>query len=243
MMGNLNLGLTLGLVLCLVLTLGLGLVLGLGLNLGICLGCLVLSLGLGLERVLIMEYYSDKPIFKIGDWVKIPFDDSNPHLKDQIGQVTKESQLHSPYWTEVLVNGNTYPLRGSELMPMNKTILQEKLNQFTGTQSYHRFGLFPSHLLTDGTKFLADETQSFWLMDIISSYQLHKKILKNPKLQEFQIWKLTTKNDKGTVTCQEDSNLKPIITQKISYTDFPLNEITLYVVKQDNLIIMLPSEY
>lgn len=68
-----------------------------------------------MEEKLHGQYYMDKPILKAGDKVKIRFDDSNPHLKDEIGEVVKDSQLQIPYWTEVKVKENTYMLRGNEL--------------------------------------------------------------------------------------------------------------------------------
>ena len=52
-----------------------------------------------------------------------------------------------------------------------KEILAQ-LNNFTGTEKYHRFSsLFPNILLTDGANHLANQANCFWLMDIIASVQ------------------------------------------------------------------------
>ena len=44
---------------------------------------------------------------------------------------------------------------------MRKLDLQT-LNQFTGTTQYRRIG--PRHLLTDGTHYLAEQAECYWLM-------------------------------------------------------------------------------
>jgi hypothetical protein len=43
-----------------------------------------------------------------------------------------------------------------------------QLSNFTGTEKYHRISR--RHLLTDGTKYLADEAECFWMMDAIASH-------------------------------------------------------------------------
>ena len=48
---------------------------------------------------------------------------------------------------------------------MRKLDLQT-LNQFTGTTQYRRIG--PRHLLTDGTHYLAEQAECYWLMGEIA---------------------------------------------------------------------------
>ena len=43
-----------------------------------------------------------------------------------------------------------------------------QLNQFIGTEKYYRISR--RHLLTDGTKYLAEQAACFWLMDAIASH-------------------------------------------------------------------------
>ncbi len=68
-----------------------------------------------------------------------------------------------------------------------------------------------------------------------------------------QFWKLIAKDGKATLTCIEDSGRKPIITQEIESTDFPLDEVEVWVERggfpADNsdgfveaMVAMLPSE-
>jgi hypothetical protein len=88
--------------------------------------------------------------------------------------------------------------------------------QFTGTEGYIRWSpLFPRMVLTDGTKFVAENgggAGAYWLMDAIASHQ--PKALKDERLREMQFWNLTvTEKDGGNtaiLTCRADSPLVPL---------------------------------
>ena len=109
------------------------------------------------------------------------------------------------------------------------------LSQFTGTENWYRHPLVRKVLYTDGAKYVADKCEAYWLLDAIASWQLDPKVKDEP----FQVWKLTTKDSTGVLVC-EDGNGHEVTRQEISYTDFPLDEITLWFT--DN-VILLPSEY
>ena len=49
-----------------------------------------------------------------------------------------------------------------------KKFVPTQLSYFTGTEKYYRISR--RHLLTDGTKYLAEEAECFWMMDAISSH-------------------------------------------------------------------------
>jgi len=111
------------------------------------------------------------------------------------------------------------------------------LAQFTGTEAYHHFNILaPNVLLTDGGKYLADKAGAYWLMDVIASYL--------PKVDDtFAVAKLA-KDGEAWEFRLEDGNDNAHATQTILYSDFPFDEMTLFVVRQDDLwIVMLPSEY
>lgn len=112
---------------------------------------------------------------------------------------------------------------------------EEDLAQFTGTEKYYNYFNLK---LTDGVYYLAKEGECFWLLDIILSYQpKHHNI-------PFQLWELNIDEEEdkraAVITMREDSNTKPLITQKIPYTDFPLDYLKLFVIDR---VILLPSEY
>ena len=121
-------------------------------------------------------------------------------------------------------------------------VLKNNLRQFTGTEHYWRYSpLFPNVVLTDGAKYLADQAGAYWLMDVISSHM--------PKVKDYFAIAWFYKID--SEWCFRLLSDLPIeddtvewAHQKIEFSDFPLNEIKLYVAKQDDLwVILLPSEY
>lgn len=68
---------------------------------------------------------------------------------------------------------------------MNKHALKS-LDGFTGTESYHLFS--PGFFVTDGVKFLCENAECFWLLNIIYSFQQH--CVKDASLRDMQFWHL-----------------------------------------------------
>jgi hypothetical protein len=131
---------------------------------------------------------------------------------------------------------------------MTKEDIEKQLPHFYGTNGYHLFnGLFRRHVATDGAKFVADSCNAFWLLEAIASY--HAECMADPMLQGIQFWKFKLNDDKesGVLTCERDTD-DVAIRQEIPYTDFPLDEIRLWVEPGCDAdmnplwVIMLPSE-
>lgn len=123
-----------------------------------------------------------------------------------------------------------------EAPPSKADVLAQTLPQFTGTERYYR--LYPGVLLTDGAKYLADEAEAYWLLDVIWSH------LPSVQEDEWFVCARLERQREGAHFTLGDGNGGVYAQQAIAYTDFPLNEITLYVAKQDGLwIVLLPSEY
>ena len=110
------------------------------------------------------------------------------------------------------------------------------LQQFIGSEVFYKHWLGIRY--TDGVKYLANEAGAYWLIDAIASHQ-DRKLLSNPRLREFQIWRLVVENSSATLICSLDTDIE-VRRQQIPYTDFPLPEIKLYLVDK---VLMLPSEY
>jgi hypothetical protein len=112
--------------------------------------------------------------------------------------------------------------------------IKESLMQFTGTCNYYK------HLLgivyTDGIKFLADECQCYWLIDVVASYQYDSKV----KQEEFQVYKLKVNADKTAILNIEDGNYNVVASQDFEFTDFPLDSIEIWFC---NNTCYLPSEH
>lgn len=147
---------------------------------------------------------------------------------------------------------------------MNAKEFESTLSRFTGLEDYHRHPLMRNVYATDGAEFVfrnggkeippRKEFQEFtnntanWLFDLIASW-LHKT-----RSEPFQVWKLERrwKNKKHTkcdwlASC-EDGNGHVVAKQVIEYSDFMLDEITLWMEygSIDGVnpawIIMIPSE-
>ena len=117
-----------------------------------------------------------------------------------------------------------------------KKIDSNQFNQFTGTAKYYRISR--RHLLTDGSKYLAEEAACFWLMDAIASH-----LTEIGTAEWFVVIKTTVKQT-SAVMVYEDGNGTELARQEIPYTDLPLAHIDLYACwDTEHWVIMLPSEY
>lgn len=118
---------------------------------------------------------------------------------------------------------------------MNTKELCLSLSQFIGTEKYYR--ITHRHLLTDGTKYLAEQAECFWLMTAIASHlpkQFH---------DYFAVVNLRVKDSAAQLTF-DDGNGNIFASQKIEYTDFPLSDMKLYCAFDGEYwVIMLTSEY
>jgi hypothetical protein len=113
---------------------------------------------------------------------------------------------------------------------------QFNLSAFTGTERYYRISR--KHLLTDGTKYLAEQADCFGMMDAIASH-----LMEIGTADWFVVVKTSVK-DAAALMVYEDGNGNEHARQEVPYTDFPLAEITLYACWDgEHWVIMLPSEY
>jgi hypothetical protein len=120
---------------------------------------------------------------------------------------------------------------------MTKTLRKEDLNQFSGSEQWYRHPINRKVLYTDGAQHVAEAGGAYWLLDEIALTQPSDK---HVAAEEFQVWKLAVRPDRtATLTC-EDGNYHVVFTKEIEYTDFPLDEITLWFA---NNTIYLPSEH
>lgn len=120
----------------------------------------------------------------------------------------------------------------------NKTELLNGLAHFYGTEQYHRFNLlFPNVVLTDGAKYLADNAECYWLMEMIASH------IRRVRGETFFTAKLEV-SDGSALFILTDGNGKTYSKQGIEFTDFPLEEIELFVGQSESYyVIMLRTEY
>ncbi len=122
-------------------------------------------------------------------------------------------------------------------MTTTKRLSESDLAQFTGTENWYRHGIARNILFTDGAKYVADQAGAYWLLDIVAICQRYEKAV---SAEGFQVWKLTVRDDRTASLVCTDGNDNIVYTQHIEFTDFPLDEFTLYFA---NNVIHLPSEY
>jgi hypothetical protein len=116
--------------------------------------------------------------------------------------------------------------------------LAQELKHFTGTTAYYR--LYPKILLTDGTKYLADQASCYWLMDVFASHLLTAI---DGNIEPFTCLQLVKTGDQALVQI-DDGNGVLLAEQHIEFTDFPLDSIKLFACwNEEYWVLMLPSEY
>ena len=125
---------------------------------------------------------------------------------------------------------------------MDAHTLRNELAQFTGSSTFTRHRLLPRMILTEGVSWLADTAGAHWCTDVIASYQHEPQV----HGEHFQVWRLEV--DVGTraatVMMTNGNSDTALVQQRISYTDFCLDEITLWLITQgEHVVLMLPSEY
>jgi hypothetical protein len=121
-------------------------------------------------------------------------------------------------------------------MSSEKTLRAGDLDRFTGSEHWYRHPLSDIITYTDGARHVAANGGAYWLLDAIVSHQLDPHVRRKP----FQSWTLKVAPDCSARLVCEDGSGKLIVTQPIPFTDFPLPEITLWLI--DN-VIFLPNEY
>ena len=109
--------------------------------------------------------------------------------------------------------------------------IQNGLAQCYGTEQYWKNNVL-NFQYTDGVKFLHENADCYWLLIAISSYK---------RTEPFQVWELKKHTDNMAIlTMKEDTHQPLLVEQKIPFTDFPLEEMKLYLIDG---ILILPTEY
>lgn len=124
---------------------------------------------------------------------------------------------------------------------MDAQELKDSLSTFYGTENYYM--LLPGLLMTDGVKYLADNAKAYWLMDMIWSYLPTLK----RKRETFALVRYAGQpGGSGLFSITDDDPAHiTYATQAVEYSDFPLDEIRLYLSLADEgrFVVMLTSEY
>lgn len=114
--------------------------------------------------------------------------------------------------------------------------LKTDLKHFTGSETFTRHARYHSFIYTEGVAYLAEKAGAYWLIDDILMYQSDQAI----KDLQFQTWILAVHDEGGATLRVEDGDKNHIKSFDVAFTDFPLKEITLWLVDRT---LLLPSEY
>jgi hypothetical protein len=126
-------------------------------------------------------------------------------------------------------------------------ITAANLAHFSGSLEYYATAFNNRIVMTEGVYFLA-KNGAYWLVDAIVSHMVtNRKFRTDQELRFMSFWKLVVKDRKGKLTCVANSGRKPVVTQKIEVTDFPLDEIKIWaevgsVDGREVMVLMLPGE-
>ena len=123
---------------------------------------------------------------------------------------------------------------------MTKDQLLDELRNFYGTEAYHRTN--PGLLITDGVKFLADNAGCYWLLDMVWS---NLPVLRKSRDTFFVVRYAGTPGESGLFSITDDiPATQTYAVQTVEYSDFPLDEIVLYLsATEEEFVLMLRSEY
>ena len=93
------------------------------------------------------------------------------------------TKLPSDLPSLALVSPNLEPVTRKTVTmtdPISPETLESDLAQFTGSENYYRHSLNRKFMHTDGVNYLAEKAGAFWLVDLIASHQLSRKVRAEP---------------------------------------------------------------
>ena len=130
-----------------------------------------------------------------------------------------------------------------------KILTHEQLGQFHGDVVRYRHSINPTVVYTPGVKFLADQAGAYWLIDVIASYLtptfIEKASSTDERICHLHFWRLDVAPDRSAlVTARADTGCPPFVNQRVPFTDFPLDCVSVWAGFDGRLwTVYLPSEH
>lgn len=118
-------------------------------------------------------------------------------------------------------------------LPDRRQLVTE-LAEFCGTSQWYQHHLVKDMTYTDGVKYFADRTGSFWLIDVVATEFF-------PLLTEQPFLSLIVKaNGNSCEFVATDGNDNRITARNYSFSTMPTGEWKFYLTDD---VLLLPSEY
>jgi len=128
-------------------------------------------------------------------------------------------------------------------------LTEADLKRFTGDVIRYQHSTFRHVIYTPGIRYLVENAKAYWLIDAITSHiyspQMGNAMACDERLAQMQFWRLSVNADKsGVLVCEADSGEEPTIRQCIPFTDFPLQEVSIWAANDGTYwTLYLPSEH
>jgi hypothetical protein len=124
---------------------------------------------------------------------------------------------------------------------MNKNFSLDALQHFTSSDEVYQHWI-SQMCYTEGVRHLANETDSYWLIDEIA-FVILPRLLKENKDGFYSI-ELLVNSDQSAVMTIRDGNGNIYLNHPIKWTYFPLEKVHFYLCDSgDYYCLMLPNEY
>jgi hypothetical protein len=128
--------------------------------------------------------------------------------------------------------------------------LLNELSQFTGDLQRYRHRINRRVLYTPGVRHLAERAGAYWLIDAIASWigshSFNEALRRDDRLALLHFWKLSVdlEANSGVLVASPDPGEPPFITQRIPFTDFPLESVEIWAgFDGQHWTLYLPSEH
>lgn len=117
---------------------------------------------------------------------------------------------------------------------LQKETLEQNLMRFIGTENWYQHSLVPAMTYTDGVKYFAEQTGSYWILDVIAT-----EYFPMLKEQPFLFISVESKNASCTILVT-DGDGQELKSKPVSFTTLIEGVWTFYLVDD---VLLLPSEY
>ena len=127
---------------------------------------------------------------------------------------------------------------------MDEIDLKNALAEYSGSQQFFRVSAFARNsVVTEGVKFLADEAQCYWLLDMVVSHL--PAVIAADETFAVVTLKRNTEGSGAVFQIVDDVPANVVYArQEIEFTTFPLPSIKLYLqTDTEHWTLMLPGEY